>query len=128
MNSEKPTDAPSNPRLLNSIRELNDSSVEDMERCLRVALNSLLESELVVGEEDGEPSTFETDDEELMLALFTDLIELHMFAPGSPWKAMEAGDALRQIKEGEYDGLVINPSGVSLALSRDDVLEFFEID
>ena len=121
------TEAPSNPRLVEAMRNVRDASLDGLEARLRALLHELVLSTLVAAD-DGELSSVETEDENLYLALFTDLVELHFFGPGSRWVAITADDAIKRVASGEYDGLVVNPGSRQLELSREDILEFFDID
>jgi hypothetical protein len=117
------TEAPSNPRLAAAIESLLDAPSEELEPKLRGLLEQLAASTLIGGDE----LEVETD-EGLFLALFTDLVELHFFEPGGRWSRVEAAEALRRVARGDYDGLVVNPGRRQLELSREDVLDFFELD
>ena len=121
------TDVPSNPRLVEAMRGVRDASLDGLEGCLRALLAELVLSTLIAGD-DGELSSVQTEDEQVYLALFTDSVELHFFGPGSRWVAIAADEAIRRVADGEYDGLVVNPGSRQFELSREDVLEFFDID
>lgn len=120
-------DAPTNPRLVKAIVEVLDAPSFELDARLRPFLEALVEAKLMSGD-DPFPSVVETDDEEEYLAVFTDLIELHFFEPGSPWRAISGEEALRRVARGDFDGLVVNPGQRQLELSRDDVQDFFEFD
>ncbi len=118
---------PDNANLIRAMRAFFDAPESETERYLRPVLEALLEARLIAGDDEG-PITLESDSGELFLPLFTDLIELHMFEPGSRWIAMPTVDAIRSVAEGEFDGLIVNPAGQELELTREDVLDFFDID
>jgi hypothetical protein len=120
--------APTNPDLVRAIQELFDAPTATMEAEFRAVLKELLRSTLIVAEEGGDPVSIENDDGEVMLALFTDLVELHMFDPGSPWSTIKAEAAIRLVADDEFDGIIINPRGRSFELAREDIVEIFEID
>lgn len=104
-----------------------DAPSFELDQRLRPFLEALVESKLISGD-DPFPSVLETEDEEDYLAVFTDVIELHFFEPGSPWRAISGEDAVRLVAQGDYDGLVVNPGQRQLELSREDIQDFFEID
>jgi hypothetical protein len=116
---------PENADLVRSIERLQ-AEPHRLEENLRPLLGELLVSTLIAGR-DGDLLTVDVDGDDY-LALFTDLIELHMFEPGSPWEAIATEEALRQVAGGDYEGVVVNPRGRSFELSRDDVLDFFDFD
>ena len=120
--------APStNTQLIRAIDALHDAPEGAMQTEFRAVLDALLASALIVPDDDGEPLAFEGEDDELLLPLFTDLLELHMFEPGAPWTELRGEDAVRRVADGDYDGLVINPRGKRFDLAREDVLDLFDI-
>ena len=120
---------PDNSRLTRLLAELLDAPQDDAAALMKSALQTLVSSRLITGDRSEEPS-FEEDEEEggVLLALFTDLVELHFFDPGAPWALVAGEEAIRAVARGDWDGLVINPRGRRFTLSREDVLELFEID
>jgi len=113
-------DAPDNRDLLQAINDLAAASQDDVDRLLKPVLHRLVSATLIT-ERD-----LSTVDE--YIALFTDPIDLHFFEPGAAWKTITAAEAIKLIARGEYDGLVVNPGRRQLELSREDVIDFFEID
>jgi hypothetical protein len=116
-------EAPDNRPLVAALQAL----FEAPEMNLRPALEALAASTLILGEDDEGPFTVEVEEGEL-LALFTDPMELHIFEPGAKWRTMTGEEAIRRVARDEIDGLVVNPAGRAFELSREDVLDFFEID
>ena len=117
---------PDNHSLTQAMRALADAPEWETEQFLRPVLTAFVDATLIAGDDEG-PMMTETDDGEY-LALFTDLIELHMFEPGARWITIPAEDAIRSVAEGEFDGIIVNPGGASFELSREDVKDFFDID
>lgn len=120
-------DPPDNAALTALLSALHEAPEHETEHHLRPLLEALLASTLITGED--EEGLFIVDlDEGDFLALFTDPIELHMFEPNSRRISIRGEDAIKRIAEDEFDGLIVNPAGRSFELSREDVLDFFEID
>ena len=119
-------EVPSNPRLIKAVHTLLDAYSDDAGQLYRDVLEALVTSTLIAGD-DGEPATVDTEDGE-MLAVFTDLVELSTFDADLAWKAPAGEEAIRLVASGDYDGLVVNPAGRSFELSKDDVIDLFEID
>ena len=118
---------PDNQLLARAMRELADAPEYDAERFLRPVLEAFVQATLIVGDDDG-PITVEGDDGGTYLALFTDLVELSLFEPNLAWTTIQAEDAIRCVADGEVDGMMVNPAGSQLELSKEDVLDFFDID
>ena len=72
--------------------------------------------------------TLDDEDEDSTLLLFTDLVELHMFAPDARWVAMPSEEAIRAVASGDFDAIVVNPGGRSFELTHEDVADLFDID
>ena len=118
---------PDNAPLALALRALFDAPEYETDQHLRPVLEAFVPSTLIAGEDDEGLFTIDVDDG-VFLCLFTDLVELHMFEPGSRWITVRAEDALRRVSEQEFDGLIVNPAGQSFELSREDVADFFDID
>lgn len=118
---------PDNGPLTRAINALFEAPATDAGRYFRPVLEALVAGTLIGGAGD-DPLTAEGDEGEELLALFTDLIELHMFEPGAAWAPIPGERAIRSVAEGDFDGLVVNPRGRSFELSREDVSELFEVD
>jgi len=120
-------DPPDNGPLSSAMRALADAPEYETEQHLRPVLEALVASTLITGEDEEGLFTAEIEGE-LFLALFTDAIELHMFEPNSRWIAIRGEEVIRKIAEDEFDGLIVNPAGQSFELSREDVIDFYDID
>jgi hypothetical protein len=94
---------------------------------MRPVLEAFVASTLIVAEDEDGPLTVDAEQGEYV-ALFTDLLELNLFEAGSRWTTMTGEEIVRRIARDEIDGFVVNPAGTSFELSREDVLDFFEID
>jgi hypothetical protein len=116
-------EAPDNRDLIAALQAV----FEAPEQNFRKVLETLIESTLIVGEDEEGFLTVETDEGEL-LALFTDVIELTLFEAGARWTTMSGEEVIRRVAADEIDGLVVNPAGKAFELSREDVLDFYEID
>ncbi len=113
-------EAPDNRDLLQAINDLAEASQDDVDRLLKPVLQRLVGATLIT-----ERDLSTVDD---FLALFTDPIDLHFFEPGAAWITISAAAAIKLVARGDYDGLVVNPGRRQLELSREDVIDFFEID
>jgi hypothetical protein len=118
------TEAPSNPGLADAARAALEGGPEDEAR-LRAFLSAFAEATLIAADDNGWVSA-DVDGEDY-LALFTDLIELYFFEPGLRWTAVRASDAIAKVIAGDYDGLVLDAGPRQIELSREDVLDFFEL-
>ncbi len=118
------TEAPANPGLVRAIAAMLDASDAAMDLMMRPLLGELVEATLV-GARD--PLRVKRRGQSY-LALFTDVVELHLFESEEPWVAIPAAEAIKQVARGDHGGLVINPGRRELVLSRDDVRDFFDID
>lgn len=124
------TEAPTNPRLVRAIAAMLDAPDEAMDLMMRPLLGELVEATLVAATSSGParaPRTVRRRGQP-HLALFTDAVELHLFASGEPWIALRADEAIKRVARGDYGGLVVNPGPRELVMSRDDVRDFFDID
>ena len=116
-----------NERLLRAIQVVVDAPLDDLSGDFRALLDELVKSTLIAAR-DPDTSVVETGEDEVFLALFTDVMELFAFESESAWVTMTAEDALRSVARGDYDGLVINPAGKAFELSRNDIEDMFEIE
>ena len=117
-----------NQALSDAMSQLQGALGDGLEAAMRAVLRALLESVLIAGEEDGEPAVVEDEEDRVFLALFTSSLDLQLFFAGSPSIEIAGEEAVRRIAAGSYDGLVINPGSQQFELSREDVLDCFEVD
>src|SRR5215472_1739952 len=92
---------------------------DEMAVRFRAVLDALLESALLTGDD----SVVETEDGEELLALFTSPVERFAFDGGGSEETMTGAEAIRRVAAGDYDGLVIDPSGRAFELAREEILE-----
>ncbi len=118
---------PDNQVLAQAMRELAEAPEYDAERFMRPVLEAFVQATLIVADDDA-LMTVEGEDGGTYLALFTDLIELSLFEANVAWATISAEDAIRSVADGEVDGMIVNPAGTQLELSKEDVLDFFDID
>src|SRR6516162_3155778 len=97
-------DAPSNPALSAALMGVLGASGDELRSQLLALLDALIASKLIAADDDGYV-TVEGEEGASMLALFTDLIELHFFEPGSAWVLISGEDAIRRVAQGDFDGL-----------------------
>lgn len=117
-----------NQPLIEALARLAQATSDGLEAPMRAVLEAILASELITGDDDGEPSIVDGDSGQAVLALFTTKLDLHFFAAGSASRAILGADAVRQVSAGEFDGLVINPGASQFELSREDVRDYFDVD
>ncbi len=117
-----------NQALLDALARLRDAAADGMEAAMRRLLEQILTSTFITGEEDGASLVVEDDDGQPCLALFATTLDLHFFSPGAPAVELAGAQAVRQVASGSYAGVVINPGTKQFELSREDVLDYFEID
>ena len=110
--------AQDNQHLTDAIAVLQGASVDRLEVALRALLQAIVDSTLI------RPK----DNDDKVLLLFASKLDLHFFEPGCPSTEVRGADAIRSVAEGKFDGLVLNPGTREFELSREDVLDYFEVD
>lgn len=119
-----------NQTLIDALGELSGASSEQLGACMRAVLEAMVDSWLITGNDEGDLSVVRGQHGRghSCLALFTTKLDLHFFDPGCPSIDMRGADAVRRVSAGDFDGLVINPGAQQFELSREDVLDYFEVD
>jgi hypothetical protein len=113
-----------NRALVDGIARLAEAGPDEIAVRFRAVLDALIETSLLTTA----GAVVETMDGEEFLALFTDPVELFGFDESGAQELITGEEAIRRVADGDYDGLVINPNGAAFELTREDILEIFEID